>query len=142
MIKQISVFIENKKGRLAAMTRVLAQNSIDLISLSIADTADFGILRCIVSDVEKAVDVLKQGGFAVKVTNVIGVTVKDTPGGLSSMLEQLSDNLVSINYLYSFVKKDTNEALIIIKAENNEEAMNLLKDNSYTIIEGKEIGSK
>lgn len=140
MIKQISVFMENKKGRLAAMTKVLADNGIDLVSLSIADTTDFGILRCIVNDLNKAVEVLRSNGFTVNTTDVIGLEVPDTPGGLYSVLEVLSDNDISVGYLYSFVKKETNNALIMMKTDDTEKAIKVLTDNNIKMVDQQDIG--
>lgn len=140
MIKQISVFVENKKGRLAAMTKVLADNGIDLVSLSIADTTDFGILRCIVSDYGKASTALKGAGFTVNVTDVIGVVVGDKPGGLYDVLQVLNDNDISVEYLYSFVKKEDSSALIMLKIIDVDKAINVLKDNNIKMVDQQDIG--
>ena len=101
MIKQISVFVENKKGRLAKITEVLGNAGIDLIALSIADTTNFGIMRCIVNDPDKAVTVLKNSGFTASATEVIVVEVPDKTGGLASVLKILDEADISIEYLYS-----------------------------------------
>lgn len=140
MIKQISVFVENKKGRLAAMTKVLADNGIDLVSLSIADTSNFGILRCIVNDVEKAVGVLKDEGFTVNITDVIGIYVPDKPGGLYSVLQVLNANDLGIGYLYSFVKKEEGRALIMLKVDNMEKAVEVFNKNDIIMVTQKDIG--
>lgn len=140
MIKQISVFVENKKGRLAAMTKVLADNGIDLISLSIADTTNFGILRCIVNDLNKAILVLRDNGFTVNTTDVIGIEVPDVPGGLYSVLEVLNANDISVGYLYSFVKKEHNNALIMMKTDDTDKAIKALKDNNIKMVEQQDIG--
>ena len=128
MIKQISVFVENKKGRLAALTKVLADAGIDLVSLSIADTTQFGILRCIVSDVDKAVLVLKEAGFTINLTDVVGVCVPDAPGGLYSVLDVLTNKDISISYLYSFARRDKKDAVILIKVENAQEAIDAFNE--------------
>lgn len=128
MIKQISVFVENKKGRLAALTKVLADAGIDLVSLSIADTTQFGILRCIVSDVDKAVLVLKEAGFTINLTDVVGVCVPDAPGGLYSVLDVLTKKDISISYLYSFARRDKKDAVILIKVENAQEAVDAFNE--------------
>lgn len=140
MIKQISVFVENKKGRLAAMTKVLADNGIDLVSLSIADTTNFGILRCIVNDVNKAVQVLKDGGFTVNITDVIGIYVPDQPGGLYSVLEVLGKHDLGIGYLYSFVKKEEGRALIMLKVDNTEKAIEAFKQSGIAMVTQEDIG--
>lgn len=102
MAKQISVFLENKAGRLAHVTRVLGEAGINIRALSIADTSDFGILRIIVNDPEKAYRILKEADFTVSETEVIAVQVPDSPGGLATVLEQMSDADLNIEYLYAF----------------------------------------
>ena len=140
MIKQISVFVENKKGRLAAMTKVLADNGIDLVSLSITDTTNFGILRCIVNDLNKAILVLRDAGFTVNTTDVIGIVVPDQPGGLYDVLEILNANDISIGYLYSFVKKQDNDALIMMKVDNTDKAIKVFEENGIKMVEQQDIG--
>lgn len=127
-VKQISVFIENTPGRLADFTKVLAENSIDLVSLSIADTTNFGILRGIVGDPEAASKVLMANGYTVKVTDVLAVCVPDHPGGLSGILEKLAEKNIALEYLYSFVRRKGDNALIIIRVDKPEEAEKVLSD--------------
>ena len=141
MIKQISVFVENKKGRLAAMTKVLMENDINLISLSIADTSNFGILRCIVSDLNKAILVLRDAGFTVNTTDVIGVEVPDSPGGLYDVLDVLNKNDIGIGYLYSFVKKEHSNALIMMKVDDTEKAIKAFEESNVKIISQQDIGA-
>lgn len=105
MVKQLSVFLENSKGRLASMTRALGDAGIDLLALSIADTTSFGILRAIVDDTDKAMAVLKEAGYTVNTTEVLAVLVPDSPGGLAGVLGLLNDAHVNVEYLYSFVRK-------------------------------------
>lgn len=133
-IDQISVFMENKKGRLAHLTRTLADNGIDLIALSIADTAEYGIMRAIVSDTAKAQAVLKDAGFMVSTTKVIGVVVPDTPGGLADVLQIFTDGDISIEYLYSFVQSQINHALIMFKVEPCQKAIELLESNGIGLL--------
>ena len=108
--------MENKKGRLSSLTRILADNGIDLVALSIADTADYGIMRAIVNDTPGAEKALRAAGFMVSTTRVLGVVVPDTPGGLSDVLEIFSRGDVSVEYLYSFVRHQGKNALIMFKA--------------------------
>lgn len=118
MAKQISVFLENKAGRLAHVTRVLGEAQINIRALSIADTSDFGILRLIVNDPDKAYQVLKEKGFTVSATEVIAVQVPDTPGSLATVLEQMTDEQLNIEYLYAFLGTNENDALVIFKVED------------------------
>ena len=139
MIKQISVFIENKKGRLAKITDVLAQEGLDLIALSIADTTNFGIMRCIVSDPEKAISVLKQSGFTASTTEVFVVEVADEPGGLASVLRMLDDADISVEYLYSFVRTPNENALILFRVEDIETAVDTLKKNGVKLLGAQDV---
>lgn len=139
MIKQISVFIENKKGRLAKITDVLAQEGIDLIALSIADTTNFGIMRCIVNDPDKAITVLKQNGFTASTTEVFVVEVRDEPGGLASVLRVLDDADISVEYLYSFVRTPNENALILFRVENIETAVATLKRSGINLLEASDV---
>ncbi|MBQ9988731.1 MAG: ACT domain-containing protein [Clostridia bacterium] len=141
MLKQISVFLENKKGTLAAATNILGNNGIDLIALSIADTTDFGIMRCIVNKPDKAVKLLSENGFAVSTTDVLAVQVPDTPGGLSKVLNLLNESQINVEYLYSFVRTPNDSALILFRVHDNEKCMNVLQDNGITFFSGEEIYS-
>jgi hypothetical protein len=139
LVKQISVFIENKSGRLAEITRLLGENSIDISALSIADTTDFGILRLIVSDPQKAEYVLKKEGFTVSCTSVIAISVIDKPGGLSGALEILDKNLISIEYMYAFVGKRENLALVILRVENPEKAVQILETSGVKVLSSSDV---
>jgi hypothetical protein len=139
MVKQISVFVENKKGRLARITETLAQSGIDLIALSIADTANFGIMRCIVSETDKAISLLKQNGFTASVTDVLVAEVEDKPGGLSSVLKLLDDAGISIEYLYSSVRTPNKNAVIIFRVEDIKTAAEVLEKNSIVILDENKI---
>ncbi len=110
--KQLSVFLENKSGRLTEVTEALGAAGVNLSAMSIADNSDFGILRCVVSDPEKAYKVLKEKHFAVKVTDVIGFTCPNTAGSLAIVLRYLSDNGIFIEYMYSFANGDVANVVI------------------------------
>ncbi|ABP67635.1 amino acid-binding ACT domain protein [Caldicellulosiruptor saccharolyticus DSM 8903] len=140
-VKQISVFLENKSGRLAEVTSILGKNNIDISALSIADTTDFGILRLIVNKPDLALQVLKENGFTVSATDVIAIAVEDKPGGLAKVLDILYKNDIGIEYMYAFVGKITDEALVILKVENSEEAINVLKENNVRILSANEVYS-
>lgn len=133
MIKQISIFVENKFGRLSSIIEVLGKNNIDISALSIADTTDFGILRIIVDKPEEAVIVLKEHGVAVKCTDVIAVTIDDTPGGLSKVLAKLTENNITIDYMYAFVGKKEGKALMVVKTDKMEESEKILSGSLVNI---------
>ncbi|MGI6064904.1 MAG: ACT domain-containing protein [Bacillota bacterium] len=140
-VQQISVFLENKCGRLAAVTRVLAQKGVNIRALSIADTTDFGILRLIVDQPELAFNVLKEGNFTVSTTDVIAVEIPDKPGGLAGVLEVLDQNKINLEYLYAFVGQAGYKALNIFRVEQIDTAIEVLTKNNIKIVSGKEIYS-
>lgn len=138
-VQQISVFLENKSGRLAELTDILGNNGINIRALSIADTSDFGILRLIVSDPEQAWKVLKSSGFTVSMTDVIAVEVKDEPGGLAFVLKLLEAANINIEYLYAFLEKSSNDALVVFRVEQIDEAIQLLAKNEINLLEGARV---
>ena len=138
-VKQISVFLENKEGRLAQVTKALGDNNINIRALSIADTTDFGILRLIVSDPDKAHEVLKSAGFTVSFTEVIAVEVIDEPGGLSRALEVLQSVDINIEYLYAFVQKVSRAALVVFRVERLDEAIEILQKEGFQILSGDKV---
>lgn len=139
MVKQISIFLENKSGRLAAVTRVLGANNIDISALSIADTTDSGILRLIVNDPDRAVNILEEHGFTVSSTDVIAISVPDKPGGLAIALDVLEDESIGIEYTYAFVGKKTNEALVILRLDDQEKAVETLKKCNIKVLSAEEV---
>ena len=140
-VEQISIFIENKSGRLAEITRILGDAGINIRALSLADTSDFGILRLIVNDVETAKAVLKEKGFTVSKTEVVGVEVPDRPGGLSSLLQTLDANQINVEYMYAFVERCGGNAVIIFRFDETDKAIDTLKDSGFTILEGERLYS-
>ena len=138
-IKQLSIFVENMQGRLAKLTKCLGENDIDLLAASIADTTEFGMLRIITNDCDKAINILHGQGYAVTVTNVLAVQVKDEPGGLASALELLDKNNISIEYLYSFVRHIGEGCVIIIRTDKAEKAAELLIDNGNKLFDQDEL---
>ncbi|MBE3588202.1 MAG: ACT domain-containing protein [Thermoanaerobacteraceae bacterium] len=138
-VKQISVFLENKSGRLAKVARVLGSNGINIRALSIADTTDFGILRLIVNDPDLAYRVLKEAGFTVSVTDVIAVEVTDEPGGLAEVLAVLQEVNINIEYLYAFLQKATKAALVVFRVEQLDEAIAALQARGIRILGGQEV---
>jgi hypothetical protein len=140
-VEQISIFIENKSGRLAEITRILGDAGINIRALSLADTSDFGILRLIVNDVEIAKTVLKEKGFTVSKTEVVAVEVPDRPGGISSLLQTLDSNQVNVEYMYAFVERCGGNAVIIFRFDETDKAIDMLKDNGFTILDGERLYS-
>lgn len=139
LIKQISVFVENKSGRLAEITSVLANNGIDIRALSIADTTDFGILRLIVDQPDKAQQVLKDAGMTVSLTNVIAIGIEDTPGAFAKAMKVLSDAGIGIEYMYAFISRDEGRACVLLRVTDNEEAVVVLRKNSIEIFEEDKV---
>lgn len=135
MAKQISVFLENKVGRLAHVTRVLGEAGINIRALSIADTSDFGILRLIVSDPGKAYQILKDNRFTVSETEVIAVQIPDSPGGLAGVLEQMTEQDLCIEYLYAFLGNSGEDALVVFKVENLAEARKIFIEKDIKFID-------
>ena len=125
-IKQLSIFLENKTGRINDVTRILGNNGINMHAFSMAETTDFGILRLIVSEVEKAVDVLRENSFAVKVTDVVCIKCSNTAGSLASILEKLAVQNIFIEYMYAFA--DSEFANIVIKPNDLEKCVAVLKE--------------
>jgi len=139
MVKQISVFVENASGKLSRVTTALAEGHIDIRALSIADTTDFGILRMIVEDPDKAVAILQEKNIMVKSTDVIVVEIDDVPGGLNKALCLLRDQAVMLEYLYAFAGKKGNEAYVIMKTDNEAVAIEALRNGGVRVLEAKEV---
>lgn len=138
-IKQISVFIGNKKGRLAMVTEVLEKAKIDIRALSLADTTDFGMLRMIVDDPDKCATALKSHDFVVQETDVIAVEVEDTPGGLNRILKIFDDNDINIEYVYAMVEKRKNAAAVIFRVEDNQKAIAVLAKNGIGLVDSESL---
>ena len=140
LIKQMSVFVENTTGILAELTRILAEHGIDIKASTIADTVDFGILRCIVPNPEAATEILKEAGFTASITEVIAVTLEDRPGGLHKVLQILADNDIGVDYIYSTIKSKEDEAVVMIKVEDPKKAMDILTSNGVKLYNMSELG--
>ncbi len=132
-INQLSIFIENKEGKLADLTSTLAREGIDIRAMSVADTQDFGILRLIVSDSERAIDVLKEAGCVVSVTQVLAVAIPDSPGSLAKVSRVLADNHISIEYMYAFITRRKEGAYVVFRVADNAAAAQLLLDNGVKL---------
>ena len=138
-VEQISVFLDNKPGALTDVTRILGEAGVNIRALSLADTKDFGILRLIVNDNEKAILVLGQKGFTVRKTEVVAVEVPDRPGGLADILKVLSEARVNVEYLYAFVQQTGENAIIIFRFDETDRAIEVLTQKKVKILEGKKV---
>jgi hypothetical protein len=138
-VEQISIFLENKPGGLEEVTRILKDAQINIRTLSLADTTDFGILRLIVNNVEMANRVLKEHGFRFSKTTVVAVEVPDRPGGLHSILEVLSKNGINVEYLYAFVERSGENAVIIFRLDAPDKAIEVLQKNGMTVLPGAKL---
>lgn len=139
MAKQISVFLENKAGRMAHITRVLGDANIDIRALSIADTAEFGILRLIVNDPEKAYAILRQAGFTVSETEVLVVKIPDHPGGLADVLDKMKQQNINLEYVYAFLGGEKNQAQVIFKTEDVEQARDAFQKQGIEFVNDRDV---
>mgnify|MGYP001630693075 CR=1 FL=1 len=128
MIKQVSLFLENKNGSLARVCKIMGEENINIRALSIADTTDFGVLRLIVNDPESAVEKLKDKDFLVSLTEVVGIKVQDKPGSLSAVLDKLEDEGVAVEYMYAFYDDSHKVAQVILRLSDNEKGICAMKE--------------
>lgn len=139
MIRQLSVFIENKTGKLSAVLKLIKESKIDIRAMNIADTNDFGILRLILSDVDKAASVLRENEYALTVTDVIAIDVENTPGGLADALSVLENDGVSVEYMYASLSGTGQDAHIVIRVDDNKKATDSLSAKGYKLISDADI---
>ncbi len=139
-VKQLSVFVENRPGRLSAVTETLANAGINIRAVSIADTKDFGIMRIIVNDTDKAVAVLKENSFIASAANVIAVIAEDKPGSMAAIMKTLYNGNISVEYMYAaFLNKEKGSACLILRVDNNDAAAEALKESGCTLLTEKDI---
>lgn len=138
-INQISIFVENKSGRLADITETLGKANVDIRALSVADTTDFGILRLIVDKPDTACMVLKDKGLTVSLTKVIAISVDDTPGSFAKAMRVLADNGMDVEYMYAFITREDGRAYVILRVDDNERALEIFKNNSIEIVTSDRI---
>ena len=138
-VEQISIFLENKPGGLEEVTRILKDAGINIRTLSLADTSDFGVLRLIVNDVDRASQVLKEQGFRTSRTLVVAVEVPDRPGGLHGILDVVSKNGINVEYLYAFVERSGEHAVIIFRFDAPDKAIDVLQKNGMTVLPGAKL---
>jgi hypothetical protein len=140
-VEQISIFIENKSGRLAEVARVLGEKGVNIRALSLADTSDFGILRLLVDNTDIAQTTLKENGFTVNKTEVVAVEVPDEPGGLCNILRVLDDAQVNVEYMYAFVERNAGNAVIIFRFDDVDNAIAVLNGKGVSILSGEKLYS-
>ncbi|MHB1456218.1 MAG: ACT domain-containing protein [Armatimonadota bacterium] len=140
-VKQLSIFLENQSGRLSEVLSAIGNEGINIRALSLADTSGFGILRLIVNDIDKARRILQNAGFTVRETDVIAVEIPDKPGGLAKVLAALATRSINIEYMYAFVEKASNNAVVIFRIENLDEAIETLKSHGVEILTAQEVYS-
>lgn len=139
MLQQLSVFVENKQGRMAEITALLGSHNIDIRAVSISDTTDYGILRLIVDKPEQAVQLLKEHGMTVSLTNVIAVAVEDVPGALAKAVSVLSEQQIDINYMYAFLNPQKAAACVIMRVEDHQKAAQVLRNNGIQIMLDEDV---
>jgi len=140
-VEQISIFIENKSGRLAEVARVLGEKGVNIRALSLADTSDFGILRLLVDNTDAAQMILKDNGFTVNKTEVVAVEVPDDPGGLYNILQVLDAAKINVEYMYAFVERNAGNAVIIFRFDEVDNAITTLKNEGISILSGDHLYS-
>jgi len=138
-VEQISIFLENKSGRLGEVTAVLGEAGVNIRALSLADTADFGILRLIVNDTEAATRVLREKGFTVAKTEVLAVEVPDRPGGLAGILAIMTRRGINVEYMYAFVERDREHAIIVFRFDGIDKAIEALQGEGIRILTGRDV---
>lgn len=138
-LEQLSIFLENRSGRLAKILKTLGAAGVNIRAMSLADTSDFGILRLIVSDIEKGKQALRDGRFTVRVSEVIAVEVRDRPGELADMLGFIERAGLNLEYMYSFVQKSMESAILIFRFDDLDRAISVLTENGVRIIESHEV---
>ena len=138
-IKQLSVFVENKPGKLGEFTKLLSENNIDMRALSIAETPDFGILRLIVDDPYKTTCVLKDADYIFSITPVIAVAIPDEPGSLSKIVNILGDADINVEYTYAFITRNRDLAYMIFRVQDNDKAIEVLSKNGFKLVRDNEL---
>jgi len=138
-VEQISVFLENKTGRLSEVTGILSEAGVNIRALALADTSDFGVLRLIVDNNERAIAILKENGFTVGKTEVVAAEVEDKPGGLHNILRTLRAQGINVEYMYAYVRHTGNDAVMIFRFDNIQGAIEVLKKKGVVVIDGEHL---
>jgi hypothetical protein len=140
-ITQISIFIENTKGRLYDVCSLLGKSGVNIRALTVAESPEFGILRIVVDNPEKAIAMLKENAFVANITDIVAVEVEDRPGALAGILKVLSDNDTNIEYMYGFVEKESNRALLVLRFDDPDKAIEVLQRNKIRVLGKKDMGN-
>ena len=140
-VRQISIFMENRSGRLASVLKEVARAGVNIRALSLADTSDFGILRLIVDNVDACVKALRETGHTVSLTEVLAVEVPDRPGGLAGILEALSEAKMNVEYMYAFVSRATEKAMVVFRFERIDEAIEALRKAGVSVVDAQTVYS-
>ncbi len=138
-VQQISIFLENRAGRLDTVARLLGENQINIRALSLADTSDFGILRLIVDKPDRAAEILRYYNFTLALTEVVAVEVPDVPGGLAGVLDVLSNHSVNVEYMYAFVEKATEKAALVFRFDDTDTAIRILQEGGVTVLSNERV---
>ncbi len=139
MVKQISIFLENRAGRIYDVCNILGKNGINIRALSVADTSDFGILRLILDNPNKAISLLKEAKFTVSLTDVVAIEISDKPGGLAEILKIFDENSINVEYMYAFLAKIPEKAILIFRFDNTEEVIEKLKKKNVKLISSEDL---
>ena len=138
-IKQLSIFLQNRMGSLSKPLEVLSENGINIRAMCMADTSEFGILRLVVNDPLKGKEVLEENNFLVKITEIFGVEMNDTPGGLTDVLKVIKDNEIDLEYLYAFTHDKVDKAILLLHAEDIDKLIKVIEDNDIVIVPSAEV---
>lgn len=138
-VKQLSIFLQNKEGSLYDALEILTKENINIKALSLADTSDFGILRIVVDNPERGIEILKENNFLVKPTDIIAIEMNDTPGGLASILGIIKKNNIDLEYLYAFTHNKTDKAILLLHTDNLDELISSLEKENIVIVSAEEV---
>ena len=138
-IKQLSIFLQNRMGSLSKPREVLTVANVNIRAMCMADTSEFGILRLVVDDPEKGKEALEENNFLVKITEIIGVEMNDTPGGLTTVLDVIKENLIDLEYLYAFSHDKEDKAILLLHSDDIDNLIKVLTDNNITIVSADEV---
>ena len=138
-IQQLSIFVENKSGRLAEITETIGKANVDIRAISVADTSDFGILRLIVDKPKEAVEVLRAAGLTVSLTSVIAIGIDDQPGEFAKAMRVLADGNIGVEYMYAFISRDKGKAFVILRVLETDNAVACLEQNGITLLTAEDI---